>query len=61
MREEILKISEKLELNIISADEAQTQLLCLFGIIKSLCPECGNEKKRLWSWCTDCSIRKDEE
>ena len=61
MKEEILKIAEKLELNKITSDEAQNQLLCLFGVIKSLCPECGKEKNRLWRLCTDCSIRKDEE
>jgi hypothetical protein len=45
MKEQILEISEKLRLELITEDEAQNLLLCLFGVIKSVC-ECKD-----YEWC----------
>lgn len=61
MKEQIIEIAEKLKNNTITTNEAQNLLLDLFGVIKTLCPQCGNEKPRLWRLCSNCYTRNDEE
>ena len=46
MKEEILNIAEKLRLELITDDQAQDLLLCLFGVSKcstnlTKCENCG--------------------
>ncbi len=45
MKEQILKITKDLEQGTISETEAQNLLLVLFGVIKSVCPDCSSELK----------------
>jgi hypothetical protein len=46
MKKEILEITDKLKLNEITSTEAQKQLLCLFGVMCSVCGSRNISNKR---------------
>lgn len=56
MKEQILRIAEKLRLELITEDEAQKLLLGLFGV-NNKCEECGTELGKGMVFCSaDCRI-----
>lgn len=61
MKEEILQIASDLREGHITSNEAKAQLLRLFGVIGSVCPNClmgRDEFEPEWK-CPDCRGQTD--
>lgn len=50
MKKEILEIADKLKLNEITPSTAQKQLLCLFGVMCSVCGSRNISNKRILTY-----------